>query len=134
MGDYMPFQSQYQCLSSERWCENILCQTEKKKRKITFCSISEGKPIYFLKNASFCCGSFQVHLHTFRCALPTRKLYFSFFLWGGEAPFCSDVFCVSYFNCISLFFCYHGFKWKIKTPEKDLCVWSLLAFGAGLRD
>lgn len=108
--------SLYQWRSSVSWLENTLCQTvlnTHTRTEITFCSMSEGSWFIFLRNASFFrYGSFQVHLQTFRCARPTRKLYCSF-LFCEVVKHLLVVFflCVSYF-WLSLFFCYHGFKWK----------------------
>lgn len=101
-------------LISEMTWEYIVSNCFKHTRtEITFCSMSEGSWFIFLRNAYFFrYGSFQVHLQTFRCARPTRKLYFSFlFCEVVKHLLVVFVFLWIIFLTVS-FFCYHGFKWK----------------------
>lgn len=88
-------------LISELTWEYIVSNCFKHTRTdITFCSMSEGSRFIFLRKASFFrYGSFQVHLQTFRCARPTRKLYFSFL-------FCEVV---KHLLVVVFFFVYHIF-------------------------
>lgn len=120
--------SLYQWRSSVSWRENTLCQTvlnTHTRTEITFCSMSEGSWFIFLRNASFFrYGSFQVHLQTFRCARPTRKLYFSFLFCEVVKHLLVVVFlCVSYF-WLSLFFATMDLseKNKIKQHLGRICL------------
>lgn len=119
-------QSQYQWLSPERQHKKIYC-VKLLFKKISFSSITEGNLIYFFKSF-FVADHFRSNLRAFRCA-KTEEEALCFEVVKHLLSQCFRVsVCVRASHCNSAVyrFCYFGFKWKIKTLDKDVFVISFV--------
>lgn len=95
-------------------------------KKISFSSVTEGNLIYFFKSF-FVADHFRSNLRTFRCAKTEEEaLCFEVVKHLLSQCFRVSVCVRASDNSAVYHFCYFGFKWKIKTLDKDVFVISFI--------
>lgn len=133
--DYMPFRVNTNA-SHQR--DNVRKYIVKLSKSHFVALSKETWFIIFFSNAFFLAVHFRlICLHSGVLNWIGSFIIICFRWWSTfcfDVSVCLDISAVYLLFFLFFFFCYHGFKWKIKTPDKDICVWSLLTHGTGQRD